>query len=246
MLSVVFILAATLTLLPAVLAKLGPRVDKLALPWAHSGEHRSRRFAAWGERLRGGARSPSAHRAVVILVALATPRARPEDRHAVDQGRARRRRLARRPTARSQQAFGPGAPGALQVVAPAALMPRAWPRREGRPRASRRSCRPSARARDGDVLVQVIPAGDPSDTARRGHHRTPATDLPAGGARRRLRRREPRPGDRAERRRRRWSSASCSRSASCFCSSRCRRRSSPPSASSRTCWPSARPSASAG
>ena len=29
MLSVVFILAATLTLLPAVLAKLGPRVDKL-------------------------------------------------------------------------------------------------------------------------------------------------------------------------------------------------------------------------
>jgi RND superfamily putative drug exporter len=47
MLSVVFILAATLTLLPAVLAKLGPRVDKLALPWVHSGEHRSPRFAAW-------------------------------------------------------------------------------------------------------------------------------------------------------------------------------------------------------
>ena len=51
MLSVVFVLAATLTLLPAVLAKLGPRVDKLALPWVHSGEHRSPRFAAWGERL---------------------------------------------------------------------------------------------------------------------------------------------------------------------------------------------------
>ena len=27
------------------------RVDKLALPWVHSGEHRSPRFAAWGERL---------------------------------------------------------------------------------------------------------------------------------------------------------------------------------------------------
>ena len=40
--SVLFVLAATLTLLPAVLAKLGPRIDKLALPWAHSGEHRSR------------------------------------------------------------------------------------------------------------------------------------------------------------------------------------------------------------
>ena len=51
MLSVVFVLAATLTLLPAVLAKLGPRVDKLALPWVHSGEHRSPRFARWGERL---------------------------------------------------------------------------------------------------------------------------------------------------------------------------------------------------
>ena len=35
MISVVFILAATLTLLPAVLGKLGPRVDKLALPWVH-------------------------------------------------------------------------------------------------------------------------------------------------------------------------------------------------------------------
>jgi RND superfamily putative drug exporter len=51
MLSVVFILLATLTLLPAVLARLGTRVDRLALPWAHAGEHRSRRFAAWGERL---------------------------------------------------------------------------------------------------------------------------------------------------------------------------------------------------
>ena len=31
--SVLFVLAATLTLLPAVLAKLGPRVDRLSLPW---------------------------------------------------------------------------------------------------------------------------------------------------------------------------------------------------------------------
>ena len=51
MLSVVFVLAATLTLLPAVLAKLGPKVDALALRWVHSGEHRSPRFARWGERL---------------------------------------------------------------------------------------------------------------------------------------------------------------------------------------------------
>ena len=51
MLSVIFVLAATLTLLPAVLARLGTRVDRLALPWVHSGEHRSPRFAAWGEWL---------------------------------------------------------------------------------------------------------------------------------------------------------------------------------------------------
>ena len=59
MLSVVFVLAATLTLLPAALARLGPRVDKLALPWAHSGEHRSRRFEAWGGGC-GAARPPTA------------------------------------------------------------------------------------------------------------------------------------------------------------------------------------------
>ena len=72
MLAVIFVLAATLTLLPAVLAKLGPRVDKLALPWAHSGEHRSPRFAAWGERLW---RRPLRYGvlALVILVALALP-----------------------------------------------------------------------------------------------------------------------------------------------------------------------------
>lgn len=51
MLAVIFVLAATLTLLPAVLGKLGDRVDALALPWVHAGEHRSARFAAWAERL---------------------------------------------------------------------------------------------------------------------------------------------------------------------------------------------------
>ncbi len=51
MVSVFFVLAATLTLLPAVLAKLGPRVDKFGLPWVHAGEHRSARFASWGARL---------------------------------------------------------------------------------------------------------------------------------------------------------------------------------------------------
>ncbi|MBI5311172.1 MAG: MMPL family transporter, partial [Actinobacteria bacterium] len=51
MLSVIFVLAATLTLLPALMGKLGPKIDKLSLPWVHSGEHRSAKFAAWAERL---------------------------------------------------------------------------------------------------------------------------------------------------------------------------------------------------
>ncbi len=68
MLSVFFILAATLTLLPAVLARLGPKVDRLSLPWVHSGEHRSARFAAWAERLW---RRPLAY-GLVAVVTLAS------------------------------------------------------------------------------------------------------------------------------------------------------------------------------
>jgi hypothetical protein len=51
MLAVAFVLAATLTLLPAVLGTLGHRVDALALPWVHAGEHRSPRFERWAQRL---------------------------------------------------------------------------------------------------------------------------------------------------------------------------------------------------
>ena len=58
MLAVLFILAATLTLLPAVLAKLGPRIDKGSLPWVHSGEHR--RASPHGASASGSAPSRSA------------------------------------------------------------------------------------------------------------------------------------------------------------------------------------------
>ncbi|WP_323791427.1 MMPL family transporter, partial [Nocardioides sp.] len=51
MLAVTFVLAATLTLLPLVLFKLDMKINKLSLPWVNSGEHRSARFEAWGERL---------------------------------------------------------------------------------------------------------------------------------------------------------------------------------------------------
>ena len=115
MLAVMFVLAATLTLLPAVLAKLGPRVDKLALPWAHSGEHRSARFAAWGERLW---KRPLVYGAIAlaILVALAIP---------VTQLKTAMPSIKVVPTSDSsrvgygqvQAAMGPGATGPLQIVA---------------------------------------------------------------------------------------------------------------------------------
>jgi RND superfamily putative drug exporter len=115
MLAVIFVLAATLTLLPAVLAKLGPRVDKLALPWAHSGEHRSARFAAWGERLW---KRPIAYGAIAlaILVGLAIP---------VTQLKTSMPSIKVVPASDSSRigyeqvaaAFGPGADGPLQIVA---------------------------------------------------------------------------------------------------------------------------------
>ena len=116
MLAVVFVLAATLTLLPAVLAKLGAKVDGLALPWVHAGEHRSQRFARWAERLW---RRPLAYgaAALVTLLLLAAPIL------GLRTGMPSIKVIPTTASARVgydlvQQAFGPGAPGALQVVTP--------------------------------------------------------------------------------------------------------------------------------
>jgi len=116
MLSVIFILAATLTLLPAVLAKLGPKVDNVSLPWVHSGEHRSPRFAAWAERLW---RRPLAYGVlpVVALVVLSVPVL------SLDTGMPSIKVVPQADPSRQgydqvQAAFGTGAPGALQIVAP--------------------------------------------------------------------------------------------------------------------------------
>ncbi|HTR33856.1 MAG TPA: MMPL family transporter, partial [Gaiellaceae bacterium] len=116
MLSVAFVLAATMTLLPAVLAKLGPRVDGLSLRWVHSGEHRSARFARWGERLW---RHPHLYgpAATIVLIVLALPvfglKTGMPSIKVVPAGDGSRVGYAQ-----VQQAFGDGAPGALQIVAP--------------------------------------------------------------------------------------------------------------------------------
>ena len=162
MLAVIFVLAATLTLLPAVLAKLGPRVDKLSLPWAHSGEHRSPRFAAWGERLW---RHPLAYGipALVVLLALAFP---------VTQLKTAMPSIKVVPTGDSsrvgynqvQAAIGPGAPGRCRSSHRPARRGRG---RRGSPRpipASRRSC-PRSPARGGLALVTAIPTPGPVQPA---------------------------------------------------------------------------------
>jgi RND superfamily putative drug exporter len=47
-LAVAFVLGASLTLLPALLGRLGPGIDRLALPWGGAVAHRSARFARGG------------------------------------------------------------------------------------------------------------------------------------------------------------------------------------------------------
>jgi RND superfamily putative drug exporter len=161
MLAVLFVLAATLTLLPLVLFKLDLRINKLALPWVHTGEHRSPRFAAWGERL---ARHPRRYglAAVLVLVALAAPvvglqtampsiKVLPEDAS------------ARVGYDVVQDAFGEGAPGMLQVVTDPADGAATAAVLEADPGIA--AVLPAQPAPDGErlVLVQAMPTADPSD-----------------------------------------------------------------------------------
>jgi RND superfamily putative drug exporter len=161
MLSVVFVLAATLTLLPAVLAKLGPRVDSLALRWAHSGEHRSPAFARWGERLW---RHPHVYGpiATLILVALALPiiglkTGMPSIKVVPKHDG------SRVGYAQVQAAFGPGAPGVLQIVAPQAEARTAASVARRDPGIARVS--PAQSGGAGLALVQAVPNADPSSKA---------------------------------------------------------------------------------
>ncbi|TCJ00685.1 MMPL family transporter [Aeromicrobium sp. IC_218] len=163
MLSVVFVLAATVTLLPLVLFALDDRIDRLSLPWVRSGGHRSARFAAWGERLWrrplvwGGA-------SLVVLVALAAPvlglttampsiKVLPEDAS------------ARIGYDRVKESFGDGAPGTLQVVADEADVRAVVSVLASDP--GLQASMPAVPAGDdsGLVMVQAVPTVDPSEPA---------------------------------------------------------------------------------
>ncbi|MGZ8667751.1 MAG: MMPL family transporter, partial [Solirubrobacterales bacterium] len=176
MISVLFVLAASLTLLPAVLAKLGPRVDRLGLPWVHGGDHRSPRFARWGELLW---RRPLLFGGIALLalVGLALPvlglktgmpsiKVVPSGDHS---------RLGYEQVTR---AFGPGAPGALQVVVPPNRPPTgrkpvyiSGNRPIGGVLATLRAdpgvaaVMPARVGADGVALIEAIPTSGPSTTA---------------------------------------------------------------------------------
>jgi RND superfamily putative drug exporter len=159
-LAVVFVLAAALTLLPAVLAKLGPRVGRVSRPYEESVLQHRPRFRAWGERLW---RRPVAYGALalVLLVALAIP---------VTHVRTAMPSIKVIPSSdssrigyhRAQAAFGPGAAGPVQVVAPAAqvgTITRLVARDPGI------AAMMPTRTAGGYALVTGIPKQDPSDPA---------------------------------------------------------------------------------
>jgi len=176
MLAVIFVLAATLTLLPAVLTRLGPKVDNLALPWAHSGEHRSPRFAAWGERLwshpwRYGIP------ALAVLLALAYP---------VTQLKTSMPSIKVVPTNDSsrigynqvQAAMGPGATGPLQIITPAADATKVSAIATADPGIAQ--VMPLQPGTGGLVLVTAIPRQDPSNPAIGTTINRLRSELPAG------------------------------------------------------------------
>ncbi|MBE7520746.1 MAG: MMPL family transporter [Thermoflexaceae bacterium] len=113
MLAVGFVLLAALTLLPAIL---GSAVNRLALPWHSTGEHRSPAWERFAIRIQKHARALTVG-ALAVLLLLATPligletgmpgiSVLPKDRDA----RVGYELLA--------DAFGPGGPGPIQVVVP--------------------------------------------------------------------------------------------------------------------------------
>jgi RND superfamily putative drug exporter len=173
MLAVAFVLGATLTLLPAVLGKLGTRVDAGRLPWVKKNsagdtepapaESGSRIFASWGERLW---RNPLRYGlpALVILIALASPllglrTAMPSITVVPETA------SARVGYTEVQQSFGPGMPGMLQIVGPATEAQAAHDAAAHTTGiAAVTQAKPAA---DGSnlVLIQAVPTVDPSSPA---------------------------------------------------------------------------------
>lgn len=176
MLAVIFVLAATLTLLPAVLARLGTRIDRGALPWLRPGQTDSTRLRAWGETLW---RRPKRFGALALglLLILAIPVlglqtgmpsikvVPPEDGSRVGYDLVK-------------EAFGPGAPGQLQLVTTSGTAGEVATV-AGRD-AGIAAVMPPVAGRNDVAVVGVVPNVDPSSPALQDTIDRLRNDLPAG------------------------------------------------------------------
>jgi len=175
-LSVAFVLAATLTLLPAVLAKLGPRVNALRLPWIRDRAQRSTRSARWGERLWRQAHifGPAATLLLIVLalplfgLRTGMPSIKVVPGH--DGSRVGYTQL--------QRSFGAGAPGTLQVVAARSQAAAATAAARRDPGVAR-VLEPES-GTGGLTLVQAVPSADPSSRAAGATIDRLRAALPAG------------------------------------------------------------------
>jgi RND superfamily putative drug exporter len=161
MLAVSFVLLAALTLLPAVLGRLGPNIDKGKLPWLAKGDQRSERFARHADRMW---RRPGVYgiAALALLLVLAAPvlglrTAMPSITVVPEEDGARQGYVA------IQEAFGPGAPGALQLVGPAPELQAALDDVAADPGIA--AVGQVQRSAEGTGLAEAIPTVDPSDPA---------------------------------------------------------------------------------
>ena len=102
MLSVVFVLAATLTLLPLVLFKLDAQAQQALPALGRTPVSTARRGSPPGASGSGGARWSGASPRSCVLLALAAPVLGPQDRDAVDQGPSRGRLARGSATTRSR------------------------------------------------------------------------------------------------------------------------------------------------
>ncbi|WP_344663318.1 MMPL family transporter, partial [Catenulispora subtropica] len=170
MLAVTFVLAATLTLLPAVLGRLGHKIDSGRLPWAKKATEieseeaaGSPMFAGWGEKLW---RHPLRYGlpALAVLLALAAPllglRTSMPSITVVPKDAS-----ARVGYTQVQQAFSPGMPGTLQIIAPTAQADTVRATAAATPGIA--AVTPATPAPDGSglAMIQAVPTVDPSDKA---------------------------------------------------------------------------------
>ncbi|WP_399511485.1 MMPL family transporter [Williamsia muralis] len=161
MLAVTFVLAATLTLLPATLGALGPKVNAASLPYANRQQHRSPVFERWGTTLHNHP-WPFALGSLIVLIALAIPviglkvampsiSVVPEDAP------------VRAGYELVQRQMGEGAPGMLQIIAPTSQAQQVAAAAAQTPGID--MVTPPQPAVDGSdyAMLQALPSVDPSD-----------------------------------------------------------------------------------